>query len=185
MRPRPLTQLAQQSLRELLRPGDRVIDATLGNGHDTLFLARQVAPGGRVVGFDVQQRALEQTRARLADAGLDGVVSLQLGGHERMVAGVPADWHGQVAAVMFNLGYLPGADKALTTRAATTVAALDQAASLLRIGGQISLLVYRGHAGGADEASAVAGWLGRLGACYRVTRHDSPGPLLFLIERLG
>jgi len=183
MRSPRLTELAREAVREVLRPGERAIDATVGNGHDTLLLARLVGPDGRVIGFDVQRLAIDQTRARLRAAGLEARVTLLHVGHEQMAARVPPDWYGRVGVVMFNLGYLPGGDKTLITGPATTVAALDQAASLLRIGGLLSVLIYRGHQGAGGEVAAVADWLGNLSGAFRVTRHDSPGPLLVLVSR--
>ena len=181
---RPLTELAQQAVGEILSAGDRVIDATIGNGHDTVFLASRVAPGGHVIGFDVQPGALAATGARLRASGLTEVVTLLQCGHEQMAAQVPAAWPGGVAAAMFNLGYLPGGDKSLITRTDTTVSALGQALGLLRVGGLISLIVYRGHRGGDSEAQGIDTWIGRLGDDCRVTCHESPGPLLYLIRRL-
>lgn len=185
MRPRPLTEQAQQAVGRVLKPGERAVDATVGNGHDTLFLARQVAPGGRVIGFDLQPQALATAQARLAAAGLRHIVELQLCGHQQMSDRVPSGWPGHVGAVMFNLGYLPGGDKRRVTRAEHTLPALDQALRLLRIGGLVSLLVYRGHPGAQQEAEAVTSWLGGLDKRYRVTGHASPGPLLYLIGRLA
>jgi len=181
----PLTELAQQAVGASLEPGALAIDATVGNGHDTLFLAGRVAPGGRVIGFDIQPRAIEGTRARLASAGLGSAATLKLCGHEHMLEQVPDAWSGKVSAVMFNLGYLPGGDKGLTTGAGTTLRALDQALSLLRGGGLISLLVYRAHEGATVEADAVSAWLHRLDEGCRLTSHESPGPVLHLIERLA
>jgi SAM-dependent methyltransferase len=183
MRRQPLTAIAQQAVQKVLRPGDRAIDATVGNGHDTLFLARRVAPGGRVIGFDVQRRAIEGARTSLQAAGLEGIVRLLRCGHEQMLEQIPPDWAGRVGAVMFNLGYLPGGDQGLITQPATTVAALDQAVELLQVGGLISLLVYRGHPGADRELAAVTDWIGRLDRRVRVTHHDSAGPVLYLIER--
>lgn len=180
---RPLTSLAQQAVAAALTPGDLAVDATVGNGHDTLFLARCVAPHGRVFGFDVQAVALAGAHARLATAGLAGLVELELCGHERMRERLPTASHGRVAAVMFNLGYLPGADKALVTRAETTLAALDQAVALLRPGGLVSLLLYRGHTGAADEVAAVEAWLRQLERGLQLSSHTSPGPVLHLIAR--
>ncbi len=185
MRYRPLTRLAQQALSGIVHAGDLAVDATVGNGHDLLFLAQQVGPQGQVMGFDVQATALQQARARIADAGLADKVRLRLCGHEHMVAALPADWPGNIAAVMFNLGYLPGFDKSLVTKAETTVLALSQALSVLRAGGLISLLAYRGHPGGAAEVAAVDAWLAQRGDQCRVVRHDSPGPILYRIERLA
>jgi len=183
MRSPRLTELAREAVREVLRPGDLAVDATVGNGHDTLLLARLVAPDGQVIGFDVQRRAIEQTRARLAEAGLEARVALLHCGHEHMSTRVPPSWADAVGAVMFNLGYLPGSDKTLVTGAATTVAALDQATRLLRVGGIISILVYRGHAGAHSEATAVSDWMGSLSGRFQVSRHASPGPLLYIVSR--
>jgi hypothetical protein len=185
MKFQPLTRVAQQALSGVVQAGDLAIDATVGNGHDLVFLAKQVGIRGHVLGFDIQTAALQQARARIAGAGLGERVSLRLCGHENMVAALPVEWPGQVAAVMFNLGYLPGFDKSLVTRAETTVIALSQALSVLRAGGLISLLAYRGHPGGAAEVTAVDAWLAQCGRQCRVVRHDSPGPILYLVERLA
>ena len=178
-----LTQVAQKSVAAALGSNSLAVDATVGNGHDTLFLARSVAPGGHVAGFDIQPRALQDTRNRLAEAGLVPLTTLHLSGHQHMLRLLPADWPGMVSAVMFNLGYLPGGDKTHTTMPDTTRVALDQALSLLRVGGLISVLVYRGHAGAHAEAAAVTEWVEGLDRGYRISCHDSPGPVLHLIER--
>ncbi len=152
---------AQRWVKERAGPGDCVVDATAGNGSDTLFLARTVGPRGRVFAFDVQAEALESTRRRLSgdpDAGTLAPVELQLAGHETMEAALPAELHGRVAAVMFNLGYLPGASSPLITLTGTTLAALEAAARLLRAGGALTAVVYPGHEGGKDEADAVEAW---------------------------
>jgi predicted methyltransferase len=178
---RPLTALARESVAAVLESGALAIDATVGNGHDTLFLAARVAPRGRIAGFDIQPQALDTTRARLEHAGLADRVTLYPCGHQFMLDRIPRDWHGQVSAVMFNLGYLPGADKRLVTRTVTTLPALRQALAVLRSGGLLSVMVYRGHAGADEEACAVAEWVSGLDAHYLVVRHASPGPLLYLI----
>lgn len=184
MNERPLTAIAHDALCEVLHGDDRAIDATVGNGHDTLFLAGRVGPHGHVIGFDIQPAALAAARSRLSAAGLDANATLLACGHERLGVEIPPDWVGTVAAVMFNLGYLPGGDKGLITRADTTLAALRQALPVLRIGGLISLMVYPGHPGADAEVRVVDDWLAQIGDQYRVTCHASPGPNLYLIERL-
>ncbi len=162
-----------------VRAGDTVVDATVGNGHDTLFLARLAGPGGRVIGYDVQPTALATTRARLAAAGL--AAELHLGSHAAMLDDVPAG----VAAVMFNLGYLPGGDKRVTTRSAETLAALAAALELVRVGGGITLVCYPGHPGGAEEAAAVGAWAAGLPSrqfcavrCHGLNASESSGFLI-------
>ena len=157
-----LVQQAHQLLTEVLREGDTAIDATVGNGHDTLFLAQRVGEHGKVYGFDIQQQALDSAWQRLEQAGAVQQVSLYHAGHETMGFVVPESAQGQVKAVMFNLGYLPGGDKGRTTGASTTLAALQTAISLLAPGGLISLLAYTGHPGGREEAELVKGWAATL-----------------------
>lgn len=184
MNHQPLTRTAHEAVAAALTPGALAIDATVGNGNDTLFLANAVTPGGHVCGFDIQPAALDATRARLVAAGLVDAVTLHPVGHEHMAARIPPDWRGRVAAIMFNLGYLPGGDKSWVTQPASTVDALQQAASVLRRGGLLSVMVYHGHPGAAAEARAVEEWITGLDAAYRVTCHRSPGPTLYLVERL-
>lgn len=139
------------------------MDATAGNGHDAVFLARQVGEGGLVAAFDVQEAALAATRERLEAVGLLGRVRLVFSGHERMERELARlfpelELSGGVTAAMFNLGFLPGGDKAVATAAPTTLAALDAASRLLACGGVLSAHVYTGHPGGMEEGRAVLAW---------------------------
>ncbi|BCX89615.1 hypothetical protein MIN45_P1988 [Methylomarinovum tepidoasis] len=183
-----LTDLAQHAIAARLHPGDTAIDATAGNGHDTLFLARRVGENGRVLAFDVQPRALRQARERLRQAGLTARVTWHCLGHEHMDQTVPEDWRPRLRAVMFNLGYLPRGDKRLITTAATTTAALEKALALLAPGGRISLIAYTGHPGGRQECEAVRDWLYRQPADLLSWRTVIPQgrrrpPWLFLIDK--
>jgi predicted methyltransferase len=155
---------AGQLAVERIRPGDLAIDATAGNGVDTLLLAKAVGPGGRVHAFDIQEAALVKTRERLLKELPDGQdrVTLHLSSHDRMKECVPAELHGTAAAIMFNLGYLPGADHAVITKPDTTLPALQAALELLRPEGVLAITVYPGHSGGSEEAEAVENWAGGL-----------------------
>ena len=179
---RSLTQLAHELLAERLQPGDIAIDATAGNGHDTLFLAHRVGQTGEVHAYDIQAEALQATRRRLDEAGCAGRVQLHPASHSRLLHTLPADYRGRVAAVVFNLGYLPGGDRHTTTQSDSTLAALEQALALLRPGGVLSILAYRGHPGGREEARAVADWCDRQ-ADLEHQVHESPGPVLHFCIR--
>lgn len=144
--------------RQALRPGGFAIDATAGNGHDTLFLAQRVGKGGAVSAFDVQEAALRATDERLVREGVRDRVDLHHVGHEQMESVVPQAHRGAVQVVMFNLGYLPGGDKSLTTQRASTVEALGASLEVLAPGGLIAVVCYTGHPGGQEEAEAVAAW---------------------------
>jgi tRNA1(Val) A37 N6-methylase TrmN6 len=149
--PRP-TELAQALLREVIREGDIVIDATAGNGHDTLFLAECVGTSGRVLAFDLQAAAIDATRARIHEARLTERVSLHQCSHTEMADHLEPS---QASAVMFNLGYLPGEDHEITTHTEETLIAITAATKLLKPGGSLTVVCYPGHPEGEREANEV------------------------------
>ena len=139
-------------MRNFVRKGDKAVDATCGNGHDTSLLAALVGLNGQVWGFDIQERAIAETGRRLAEAGLDGQVTLVQAGHEDMAQHLNAP----VNAILFNLGYLPGGDHSIITRPETTGIALQHSLKLLAPGGIVMVTVYPGHVGG--ETQTVDDW---------------------------
>ena len=139
--------IAADCLRRFLVPGDIAVDATMGNGHDTEMLCRLVGEGGHVYAFDIQEDAVENTRARLSQAGLLARATLFCCGHQFMAEKV----NKAVNAVMFNLGWLPGGNKAITTQWDTTREAVQQALSLLAPEGICAICVYPGHPAGDYE----------------------------------
>lgn len=145
---------AHSLLAAHIRPGDTVVDATAGQGRDTLFLAQCVGAAGRVFAFDIQAEALAATGDRLRAAGLEGRAVLLHAGHETLAEHIATP----LAAVAFNCGYLPGGDKSRSTRADATVAAMRQALALLRREGVLVAVLYPGHAAGQEEADAVCAW---------------------------
>ncbi len=181
--PRP-TSLAHDFVAKALQPGDLAVDATCGNGHDTIHLARLVGPQGTVVAIDIQAQALDETRQRLGSAGLDdGRVRLIRTCHTTIGEHIaPAT----AALVVFNLGYLPGGDHSLTTRTDSTTAALDAAVSAVRPGGLLVVTCYPGHPEGALEADAVESWMQAASSnAARVARYSQPftrkpAPILWL-----
>ena len=161
-RPGSLVARAHAALAAHLGPGDTAVDATVGGGGDTLVLARAVGDSGRVHGFDVQLEALDRARRRLEQAGVGARVELHPASHADLARVLPARLRGALAAAVFNLGYLPGGDERLTTRADSTLAALHQLESWLAPDGALSLIAYVGQSGGAVEADAVEQWSRRL-----------------------
>lgn len=153
-----LLQAAHDFLAACIQPGDFTLDGTVGNGHDTRFLARCAGPAGRVYGFDIQAAALGATGERLRAEGLEAQVTLFHTGHEHLDAVLPIEARHGLRAAMFNLGYLPGGAHVLTTQGASTVAALNQTLTHLLPGGRISVMLYPGHAGGPAEGAAVTAW---------------------------
>ena len=180
-----LTKTAQERIAQSLRPGGLAIDATMGNGHDPVFHAGLVGAEGRVFGFDIQQQALANTRQRLQDAGLESRASLIQGGHEHMDFLLPSGVQGQISAIMFNLGYLPGSDKRTVTRSETTLRAVNIATRLLAPRGIMTIVAYRGHAGGREEADTISRALDSMQQDeFEIELHTSPGPWLYVIRKL-
>lgn len=161
-----LTELAHQQLDAHVQIGDTVIDATAGNGYDTEKFAQLVGPTGKVIAMDLQAAAIESTRARLEQAGLASYCELHTGDHAKILKQLTEQRSAQVSAITFNLGYLPGSDKAIQTCEQSTLPALAASAELLKPNGLLLVTAYRGHDGGQTEAEAVAQWM------YSLSEYD-------------
>lgn len=171
LRPERPTARAHREIAALLQPGDLAIDATAGNGHDTLFLANLIGDTGQVLAFDIQRSAIDASLARITAAGFADRVTFVLGSHATLAE--HAD-DGTCAAIMFNLGYLPGGDHTQITRTAETLQALDAAVRGLKPGGILTIVCYPGHPGGDEESTAVVAWSEKHSAT--VFRHDEAPP---------
>lgn len=186
-----LVKEAHNLIKDRLHPGDIAIDATVGNGHDTLFLVEQVMPTGRVYGFDIQQTALDSTRSRCGQLSHPECLTLIHASHALMAEKIPGQHHGKINAIMFNLGYLPGGDKSIITRTDSTLLALNSASLLLATEGLITILAYPGHAGGNQETDQVRDWCGQLDTkLFKVstvysTEHKDSAPRLFTVRKIG
>jgi predicted methyltransferase len=182
--------LAHYYWQQLVRSGDTVIDATCGNGHDTLILSKQaLSPGaGKVHAYDIQPEAIETTRMRLAeqlDPELRARVALHCSSHVSFSSDIPPQ---SVQLIVYNLGYLPGGDKRITTTTECTLKSLDHAMKLLRPGGLISVTLYPGHAEGAIEAQAIVNYCQGLEAthwsvCLHQWANRRTAPQLLLLQR--
>ncbi|MDB6079001.1 MAG: rRNA methylase [Akkermansiaceae bacterium] len=178
------TVRAHREIAAVLRPGETAIDATAGNGHDTVFLAQLAGEQGTVLSFDVQEAAITSSKQRIETFALKGVRFI-LASHATLADHASP---GRVGAVVFNLGYLPGGDHSLVTTRDVTLVALDAALGLLRPGGILSVVCYPGHPGGDVESDAVVVWASSLGAGFEV-EVDRPesiprsSPFLVLVRR--
>lgn len=148
-------EFAHQQIRQVLQAGDTVLDATCGNGHDTLFLAQTVGKTGTVFAFDSQQAALAASRSLLAQHQQLSQVRLIHACHSTLNAYI----HTPLNAAMFNFGYLPGGDKSITTTATTSLIAIQKTIAQLQQGAVMSLVLYAGHPQGKTEAAAILDFL--------------------------
>lgn len=133
-------------LEKVVTSGDTVIDGTAGNGYDTVFLAQLVGTSGKVYSFDIQEEAINSTKAKLEEANLQNV-SLILDGHQHVLNYVQEE----VSAAIFNLGYLPGSDQSITTMGETTWKSVTDILTRLKKNGLIILVIYHGHEEGKVE----------------------------------
>lgn len=181
---------AHDWLHLVVRPGDTVVDATMGNGHDTALLAGLVGPDGCVVAFDIQADAVARTAERLEAAGWGNRCVLVHAGHETMERHLaellPAE--GTIRACVFNLGWLPGGDHNVGTSADTTIQAAEAALARLDPRGMLLMVVYYGGRSGFSERDAVLSWACALDCRqWTVRRTDFPNgancpPFLLAVE---
>lgn len=134
-------------MKNILANGDVVIDATCGNGHDTLFLANLVGKAGSVYAFDIQAEAINNTRQKLIENNLLDRVKLIHDTHENIDNYLDV----LIDGAMFNLGYLPNSNTSLITLPNTTLVAVQKVLALLKEGGLVTIVFYTGHSGGLDE----------------------------------
>lgn len=176
--------IARLFMDQVVREGDKVIDATMGNGHDTLYLAQKVGPKGKVYAFDIQQQAIDQTRELLKGYTVPHVHLIH-DDHSRLLSHVSE----KIRLFVFNLGFLPGSDKSVTTQTDTTLTAIQKALSLLEVHGVGFILIYPGHPEGMREKEALLEWASLLSIYeFNVSRTEflnqcNHPPLLLTIEK--
>jgi len=177
-----LTQRTHELIRSHFTKSRKkiAVDATCGNGHDTEFLCS--LGFDKVFGFDIQLQAINATKQRISQQGLSA--TLIHSGHEY----INAHLNEEVDCAMFNFGYLPSADKSITTTSSTSIQALKAVSHMLSATGLITLMCYPGHPEGSIETTEIKSWLGTLDSSWLVEEHlaKSPkptAPILFTVSR--
>ncbi len=178
-----LLDLQKHFILTHLKEGDVAVDFTMGNGHDTEFLSKTVGESGHVYAFDVQEMALTSTRKHLAEVGCPENYTLIHDSHHNVKNYVKSP----IKAGMFNLGYLPGSDKTVTTMRETTLPAIEAAIDLMDRDAIILVAVYPGHAEGEAEGKMICEYLSSLSrykvCATRINILNSPtSPFFILIE---
>ena len=180
-----ITEVNKIFLDRIIQKGDVVVDATMGNGYDTIYLANLVGSEGRVYSFDVQEEAIKSTSKKVDRDSLQDRVKLILDGHENIDKYI----NEEVSCVVFNLGYLPRAKHCIITKPETTLTAIQKSLNLLKPHGIISIAMYTGHEGGMEEKDEVCNYLNSLDQNYfnvlhmNFTNQINNPPQLILVER--
>ena len=176
-----LLELHKFFIRNHLREGDIAVDFTMGNGHDTEFLSKTVGESGHVYAFDIQQQAVDSTSRHLVEAGCPPNYTLICDSHEYVKKYVPTPFR----AGMFNLGWLPGGDKSITTMRKSTMPAIRDAIELMDRDAILNVAVYPGHEEGDAEGKMICEYLAGLSryrvCCTKVKILNSPTSPYFLV----
>lgn len=178
-------ELKKFILKSKIKENDICVDATMGNGNDTLFLKKCIGIDGKIYAFDIQKQALINTKTKLEEANLYNNVHLINDGHQNINKHIKEN----INFIIFNLGYLPKGDKTIITKKETTIKAIKESLKLLSKKGVMCIMSYYGHSGGLDEKNSLIDFLENLNYLeYNIIKLDflnkknSP-PILFLIEK--
>ena len=178
-----LLDIEKKLLTPHIKEGGTAVDFTMGNGHDTLWLSQMVGSKGKVFAFDIQKTAVENTEKLLRDNNISNA-ALILDSHSNVKQHVKE----KICAGMFNLGYLPGGDKSITTKHETTLEAIVSATELLELGGALLIAVYPGHEEGTIEGNLIEELLSycdrKVLCCSKFRIVNSPkSPFFFFVEK--
>lgn len=179
---------SHQLLKDSVSPGDTVIDATVGNGNDTVLLATLVGKTGRVIGFDIQEKAIQKTQEKLLLTGLTEQVQLHQESHAKAATFLKENE--QLGGAVFNLGYLPGGDKSITTEKDSTIESISTLLPRLRKGSLLVIVVYSGHPEGNEEKDALLNYVRELDQKlfsvlkYQFLNQRNNPPFVLAIEKI-
>lgn len=180
---------SKKLLKMAVAEGDIAVDCTIGNGHDTIFLADLVGQTGHVYGFDIQKEAISATSEQVLNSGFTDRVTLCQESHARLLEQIPPSDHHRIRGAIFNLGYLPGGDKEIVTLAESTITAVEQLLSVMEKEAVIVLVVYHGHPEGQVERDALLDYVTSLDQKkahvlqYRFMNQVNNPPFIIAIEK--
>lgn len=182
--------LAHQYWKMVLKEGDWALDATCGNGLDTLALAATLRAYKQwgLVGIDIQKKAVDHTRGLLQlNLSEEQMTSVHLFQQSHLQF-PPLAYQHPIRVIVYNLGYLPGGDKSLMTQTATTLSSVETALQLLQPGGIVSITCYPGHEEGSLEQTALLQRLVSLknsdwSVCHHTFLNRASSPSLILVQK--
>ena len=154
-----VSEIVHEAIKPHVTEGGLCIDATAGNGNDTLYLAKLVGVEGQVIAFDIQEDPVANTEKRLQEQDMSERAKVVLDSHVNMASYAKEN---TVDCIVFNLGYLPGGDHKMATQANSSIEAMNVALKLLKKKGLLSVTIYSGGDSGFEEKDAVLSWLRQL-----------------------
>ncbi len=178
-------KLSKDILKMVVENGDIAVDCTAGNGKDTIYLSELIGKNGKVYSFDIQEKAIDNTKKALMEKELLNRTVLICDGHENILQYVKED----IKCAVFNLGYLPGGDHSITTLPQNVIKAIEGCLELLQPGGIITIVCYTGYDGGKIELNTLINYLSNLDqkkysvANYKIINQINEPPQLLVIEK--
>ena len=151
-----ITNWVHHFIEDHVQVGDICVDATMGNGNDTALLSKLAGEEGKVIAFDIQQMALDNTAKKLTEEECPENYQLVLESHEKMGEYAKEN---TVSCITFNLGYLPGGDHNKATKGESSISAIETGLSLLKRKGLMTVCIYSGSDSGFEEKDAVLAYL--------------------------
>ena len=191
-----LIQISHAVWRNYCAEGDIVVDATMGSGKDTVFLASLIGPKGLVIAVDKQEDAVKKTASLLDVMDYSSRAKLICKDHgsldEILTANLTLTQLSMgISCAVFNLGYQPGGGKQFATKDQSTIAALNAVWPNIRHGGLLSVHVYSGHEGSIEEVEAVANWMkvmdwsdAQISACSQFNKRQNVETAYFAVKKL-
>lgn len=179
-----ITDMAKLIWKEHISEGDIILDATLGNGNDSIFLSELVGENGKIYAMDIQKKAIDITKEKLNQEKHKNIF-LILDSHENLDKYIEE----KLSLIVFNLGYLPGENDGITTKSSSTLIALMKSLFKLKKGGILSVAAYKGHDNG-EEYIEVFKFLSTLDPKrYKVSlvnpiNQSERAPRLFLCQKM-
>lgn len=159
-----------------IRNKDIVVDATVGNGNDTLYLSKIVIEG-HIFGFDIQKSAIDKTRDKIQSDN----VTLYQDNHKNILKYLE-NYQNKISLVLFNLGYLPGSDKDIVTNYQDVISCIKDSYQLLNQKGRILIVIYPGHPSGLKESIEIEKYLNENNYLYQTHRNTDNPVAPYLIE---
>lgn len=172
-----ISKISHYIISNFLLNKNVAIDATLGNGHDTDFLCKNF---DRVYSFDIQKTACDNYLEKKNDN-----VKVINDSHHMLEEYIDEN----VDCIMYNLGFLPGGDKNITTKSSTSLESIKIGLSMLNSGGIMTICLYRGHTEGKEEENLIIPYLKKMDKSkYGVMYHsflnrNENAPILIVIEK--
>lgn len=180
-----VVSIAKELMMKKVLSSDLVVDATVGNGHDTLLLAQLVGQEGKVYGFDIQEDAINNASQKIIENNLTKRVCLIKDSHENIDQYIKE----KVDLIIFNLGYLPGGDHCIVTKAESTLTAIEKSLHLLKENGLLLVITYIGHNEGKTEDKLIKKYFSELNQKkYNVLKFEfinqiNYPPILYCVEK--